>query len=132
MDANEIELNLPAVFSVDNKWNFSCTLEPDESLLTEYNEKNGVDYTMLSTEKTAGRFSSISFASIASEMIFRLYPVFSNATLGTITAGFRNTYLRSALMESALFCKINGITKFPSCWLLSRILSVINVTDLVW
>lgn len=50
MDANEIELNLPAVFSVDNKWNFSCTLEPDESLLTEYNEKNGVDYTMLSEE----------------------------------------------------------------------------------
>lgn len=44
---NEIRLNLPAVFSVENKWDFECTLEQDESLLTEYNEKNGVDYALL-------------------------------------------------------------------------------------
>lgn len=50
MDVNEIELNLFVVFLVDNKWNFSCILELDESLLIEYNEKNGVDYIMLLEE----------------------------------------------------------------------------------
>lgn len=47
---NEIQLNLPAVFSVNNKWDFNCTLKPDESLLTAYNEANGVDYAMLPQE----------------------------------------------------------------------------------
>lgn len=50
---NEIQLNLPAVFSVENKWNFDCTIQLDESLLTEYNEKNGVDYAMLPQEAYA-------------------------------------------------------------------------------
>ena len=44
---NEVKLNLPVAFSTDNKWTFDCKIATDETLLSAFNEANGVDYAIL-------------------------------------------------------------------------------------
>lgn len=43
----QMELKLPLAFSIENKWDFDCYTEVDETLLETYNQEMGVNYLML-------------------------------------------------------------------------------------
>lgn len=47
--ATQVNLSLPITLTADNKWEFDCTVEIDETLINAYNEENNVNYTLLSS-----------------------------------------------------------------------------------
>ncbi len=48
--AGKVEVNIPIVMPIDNKWTFNCKAKVNPELLKEYNEANGTDYELLPEE----------------------------------------------------------------------------------
>ncbi|OJX88387.1 MAG: carbohydrate-binding protein [Paludibacter sp. 47-17] len=59
--ANQATFRLPITMPFANQWNFDCTVEVDESLLTDYNTENSEDYKLLPATAYS-LASSVSFA----------------------------------------------------------------------
>jgi hypothetical protein len=44
---DQVELDLPVIIPMANKWDFNCTIEVDQALLDTYNAEHGTDYQLL-------------------------------------------------------------------------------------